>query len=519
MKTVRSRTTSQSGDNEEKRFRAVVESAPNAVVMVDQSGRIVLVNAQTERLFGYAREELLGQPVEILVPSASKVSHPVLLRNFFTHPQARPMGAGRDLFGLRKDGTRFPVEIGLNPIETAEGLCVVSSVVDLTGRKRAEQEAVARQKLESLGVLAGGIAHDFNNLMGSILMEADSLLTSDSPDREGVERIKTLALRGAEIVRELMPAGEEANVLAPIDLSRLVREALRLLKVSISKRAELRVNLPVGLPAIHANAAQMLQVVMNLVSNASEALGEEEGIITVGTKLVRSASSPQDATSIGAGDYIRLAVSDTGCGMTDEIKARIFDPFFTTKSNGHGLGLAAVRGIIQRHGGAITVTSTPGHGTRFEVFLRSAASHPMDPTSQLTAPQEESGGTVLLVEDEPALRSAVSKALRRSGYSVIETGDGRIGADLFRANEDTIRAVLLDMSLPGMSGAIVFSELRRLRPDVKVILTTAFSRETAVDIFGPLPAWAFLRKPYHLTELVDLVHKACLRPAAGGAGG
>ena len=254
----------------------------------------------------------------------------------------------------------------------------IGSDIDITDEKNAQTQAFERQKLESLGVLCSGIAHDFNNMLGSILAETEVQLAesvADSPLRAGIEKIRAAAVRAAEIVRELMAyAGHESPVFAPVDLSSLVTEMLELLKISISRSAELKLDLPANLPSVRANAAQLRQVVLNLVTNASEALAPNEGVISVSLAAVRSDAALSDPEAgPSAGDYVRLIVADNGCGMTPEIQAKIFDPFFTTKFAGRGLGLGAVQGIVRHHGGTVRVSSAPGQGSRFEIFLRASS--------------------------------------------------------------------------------------------------------------------------------------------------
>jgi two-component system cell cycle sensor histidine kinase/response regulator CckA len=410
----------------------------------------------------------------------------------------------------------------LIPIRNASGRIhrLVGACIDTTDFKRTQEEALARQKLESLGVLAGGIAHDFNNLLGGILAQAELVETEmddGSPAIQGLQVIKGVVVRASEIVRELMVySGQDEASLGPVDLSRLVEEMLELLKISISKNATLRVELPKNLPAVRANAVQIRQVVMNLITNASEALGNKDGVISVAIAKVESGQGAFAASqpAPNPGGYLQLEVSDTGSGMTTETLARIFDPFFTTKFAGRGLGLAAVQGIIRSHGGVIDVASTYGQGSRFEILLP-CIGEPVRDTGELalSASTREYGsvaGTVLVVEDEEVLRVAVSKMLRREGFSVIEAGDGTTGANLFRANEFKIDVVLLDLSLPGMPGREVLEELRRIRPDVKVILTTAFSHENALSSISEQHLWGYVRKPYQFSELTGLLREACL---------
>jgi CheY-like chemotaxis protein/two-component sensor histidine kinase len=320
------------------------------------------------------------------------------------------------------------------------------------------------------------------------------------------------------MVRELMVYSGQDNPasLDPVDLSGLVAEMLELLRISISKHATLTVDLPRNLPAVRANAVQLRQVVMNLITNASEALGDKNGVISVTIAKAESGQVPladrqPDARIHG---YLRLQVSDSGCGMTEGVLTRIFDPFFTTKFSGRGLGLASVQGIIRSHGGTISVTSSPGQGSRFQILIPCVGESVLD-SSEIASPASVPDiggvtGTVLLVEDEEALRLAVSKMLRKEKFSVIEAGDGTTGASLFLANEPQIDVVLLDLTLPGMSGQDVLEELQRIRPDVRVILTTAYSRDIAFSSMGKQHPWSYVRKPYRFSEVVTLLRMACL---------
>jgi two-component system, cell cycle sensor histidine kinase and response regulator CckA len=378
----------------------------------------------------------------------------------------------------------------------------VGCSLDITDLKRGQEQVLATQKLESLGVMAGGIAHDFNNLLGGIVTTSELVLEeipAGAAGREGIEGIKAVALRAAGIVRELMAySGKEDAAFEPVDVSRLVGEMLQFLKVTISKQAILNVDLPEGLPAVWANPAQIRQVVMNLITNASEALGERVGVIAVRATHVTEARD-------GAG-HILLEVGDTGSGMTPEIQAKIFDPFFTTKFTGRGLGLAAAQGIIRRHGGAIRVTSQPGRGSRFEILLP-CTDEPAERGVGAAASAAPVAGTCFVVEDEDALRDAVSRMLRKRGLTVIEAVDGRVAIELFRDMASEIDVVLLDMTLPGMSGREVFDAMQEIRPGVKVVITTAYSQETALTSLGGQRALAYIQKPYQFSDLFALLRE------------
>jgi PAS domain S-box-containing protein len=392
----------------------------------------------------------------------------------------------------------------------------LGSCIDITDLKRTQEEDLARQKLESLGVLAGGIAHDFNNLLGGILAETELVqadLPSGSPVAQEIERIKKVAIRGAEIVRELMIyAGHDQNHLVePLDLSKLVEDMLELLKVSISKHAVLQTVLAQNLPAVWGNAAQIRQVVMNLLINASEAIGEKEGVIKVATEQISGGKdlAPNSVTDLPEGDYVRLEISDTGCGMTEEAKARVFDPFFTTKFVGRGLGLAVVQGIVRAHGGAIYLESTPGQGTAFQVLLSCAAKRGFETQSVIASFSAEQSnaraGTILIVEDEELIRLAVSKALSKSGFSVMKARDGTAAMELIRTHKDDIDVILLDVTLPGRSSREVFEEVQRLRPGLKMILTSAYGKETVDATFAGLRVEYFIRKPFQMGDLVRML--------------
>jgi CheY-like chemotaxis protein len=293
-----------------------------------------------------------------------------------------------------------------------------------------------------------------------------------------------------------------------------MEEMLELLKVSISKQVVLKINLDKKLPAVWGNAPQIRQVVMNLVINASEAIGEKEGVIRVATSRVTegSGSVVYKATNLPPGDYVQLEVSDTGSGMSEEAKAKIFDPFFTTKFPGRGLGLAVVQGIVRAHGGAIHLVSAPGDGATFQVFLpctsKVALEIPSATRSNAAQQTTVRTGTILLVEDEELLRFAVSKALQKRGFSVIEAGDGSAAMDLMRTHLHDIDVVLLDVTLPGISSRDILEEAQRTRPSLKVILSSAYDKKTVEASFSGLRITHFIRKPFQLVDLASMLQEA-----------
>ena len=367
----------------EELFRGLVESAPDAIVIINQDGQIILVNAQTEAMFGYARHELYGQPVECLVPDHLRRAHTAHRRHYIAQPTVRHMGSGLDLFGLHKDGRQFPVEISLSPLETADGLLISSAIRDMTERKQAEQvhqrlEAHLRQsqKMEALGTLAGGIAHAFNNILTVILgftQLAQSAVQEQSPVRSYLQHVFEAGSQAKDLVEQIVAfsrQGEQERT--PLAVALVVQEVLTLLRASLPSTIEIRQHLHREEGMVRANRTQLYQAILNLCANAEHAMRETGGVLDIGVDLV----DLDDAfavphPSLQLGPHVRLTVRDTGSGLAPDLIEHVFEPFFTTKDvgEGSGMGLAIVHGIVTSHGGAITVESLPGEGTTFSVYF------------------------------------------------------------------------------------------------------------------------------------------------------
>jgi nitrogen-specific signal transduction histidine kinase len=387
---------------------------------------------------------------------------------------------------------------------------------DITDSRRAQEEMVARQKLESVGTLANGIAHDFNNILGAVMAQAELALAevaAGAQPEEELQAIRDISIRGSEIVRELMTyTGKESQVLGPVNLSHAVEGMIKLLEVSISKHAKLQANPGKDLPAVWAGGGQLQRIIMNLVTNASEALGGKDGSIRLTTERVtvgpdRSWAN-QDGLAIG--EYVQLEVSDTGAGMSSETQARVFDPFFTTKAAGRGLGLAVTQGIVRSLQGAIQLRSEPGKGTIFQVLLPCAGTAPAATNGVISRVEAEASPpqarTVLVVEDEDLLRRAVAKMLSSRGFAVIEAGEGSEALEAIQTRHSQIDVLFLDITIPGTPSRDVFETARRLKPDMRVIVTSAYdSGFAAASLHGSFEY--FLRKPYRITDLVDLIHQ------------
>jgi PAS domain S-box-containing protein len=473
------------------------------------------VNAAFLRVTALNEEAVIGQTVNQVIPEPSRTMVLGKYRQAIEEHTTVVWEETSDYPAGQLTG-----EVTITPVFDSTGKCthLVGSVHDITARKRAEaalvraqEEAFARQKLESVGTLAGGIAHDFNNLLGGMLAQAE-LAMSDlaaglRPEQE-MEAIRNGAIRGSEIVRELMIyAGKDSEEQGLVDVSQIAREMLELLKVSVSKHARLETDLGVDLPSVRINAAQVRQVVMNLVTNASEALGERDGFIRVSTSRISVGSDLPGAVldDLANGDYVQIVVSDNGCGMSAGTKARVFDPFFTTKSAGHGLGLSVVSGIVRGVGGKIHVDSEPGSGALFRVLLPCVDTKAEEIDGSMVDSKQPvdlfEERTVLVVEDEDPLRQAVVKKLRNTGFEVLEAQDGSTALDLLKANPDRIDVILLDMTIPGASSVEVVAQAAQNRSDIRVILTSAYSRDM---ITAPLSSQicGFIRKPFQLEDLV-----------------
>ncbi|MCP4644147.1 MAG: PAS domain S-box protein [bacterium] len=382
---------------------------------------------------------------------------------------------------------------------------------------RIESKFQQTQKLEGLGILAGGIAHDFNNLLMGILGHADLALL-DLPEsasaRANLSEVTVAARRAAELCRQLLAySGRGHFVAEPMDLNAVVREMTNLLDVTTSKKAILKCNLVDGLPAILGDGTQIRQVVMNLITNASDAIGDATGIISIVTGVMACDRDYLDTVcfdeNLPEGFYVYIEVSDTGCGMDAETQAMIFDPFYTTKVAGRGLGLAAVLGIVRGHRGALRVYSELGRGTTFKILFPCTEAQSVTETC---APDVETTwrgeGTILVVDDEDTVRALARKMLQRLGFDVLTAVDGQEGMEIFEAKSDRIRLVLLDLTMPRLDGVQAFRAMRRVRGAVPVILSSGYSEQISMDELSEEGLAGFLQKPYQLTTLTETVRAA-----------
>ncbi len=501
----------------EQRFRELFQNITDPVYISNQAGKIIAANRQACRELGYSREELLQ--LTLADVDASESVHDQFARNLEILKQGSSITF--ESSHRRKDGSIFPVELNVQAVDYADQPAVLGVARNISERKQAEderlkleQQLLHAQKLESLGVLAGGIAHDFNNILTAIIGNADLALmrlAPGSPAADNLQRIEQAACRAADLAKQMLAySGKGRFVVEHLDLNSLLEEMLQMLQVSISKKAELRLDLTRPLPAVEADATQLRQIIMNLVINASEALDDASGVIAIKTGSRECDENGLKtiwlAENLTAGRYVWLEVSDSGCGMDPETLSKIFDPFFSTKFTGRGLGMAAVLGIVRGHRGAITVDSQPGRGTTFTVLLPASGTAVELCEEKKDTSGWSGSGTVLLVDDEETVRSTGSELLKELGFTVVTASDGHQALHVFKTVPG-ISFVILDLTMPHMDGEQCFRELRRLDPGLRVIMSSGYNEQEISQKFSGMAPAGFIQKPYKLSELKKVVRK------------
>ncbi len=514
------------GPNSDSTFQQLLEAAPDAFVGVDSAGVIVLINSQTEALFGYSRDELLGEPVEILVPERFREPHPGHRSAYFAEPRTRPMGAGVELAAIRKDGSEFPAEISLSSIETESGPLVTAAVRDISGRAESEREKeLQRQldrarRLESVGQLAGGIAHDFNNILGVIMNYAEFVAEDLDPDAEAhkdVEEIRRAAERAAALTRQLLIfSRREVGQPQVLYLRDVVADLENLLRRALGERIELETKYGEEKLAIEIDPGQLEQVLVNLAVNARDAMPDGGRLIVEVEPAELDEEYVYMHPETEPGSYVRLKVSDTGIGMDSETADRVFEPFFTTKEDGTGLGLATVYGIVTAAGGLIDVYSEPGIGTTIKVHIPASEKDP----SQLAhdEPERPRGGgkIVLIVEDESDVRRMAERILTKNGYSVISTSRGEEALAIFRDPARAVDLLLTDVIMPEMRGTELVAKATTARPGLAVLYMSGYSHEVLPPkALAQNASHGFIEKPFSASALLKTVRQLVDKGADG----
>lgn len=501
---------------------AVITHSPSAIWVKDIELRFRLVNREFCRLYNLAPEDVAGQGDSRLHPPEIVAEMETVDREILASGRARHFEFTAPIAGERRTYlvTKFPLRHAGGRIHSVAGIAT-----DITERRQAEAERASierrmqeTQKLESLGVLAGGIAHDFNNLLTGILGHASlcrAQLVGSAPQQQYLYQIEQAARRAAELCQQMLAySGRGRFAVESIELGALVRETVPLLRLSLGKQARLQFDFAPELPSLVADPSQLRQLVMNLVMNASESIGEGGGNIMIRTRLVAATvelfTSCVHTPDIPPGDYVCLEITDTGCGMPPETVARIFDPFFTTKFTGRGLGLASVLGIVRGHRGALRVDSHPGQGTTFHVYL--------PPSNEAPPPEPLAGDMVtatvsrpfpaacrlLLVDDEESVRETAASILRAFGYEVDTAARGDEALTRFRADPVRHQLALIDLTMPGLSGRELLTALREIRPELPVLLMSGYSEIDATSLLSA-PRTAFLSKPFTVAALREKI--------------
>jgi PAS domain S-box-containing protein len=506
----------------EERYRSLVENLGEGVGIMDPNEVFLFANPAGHDIFGVPAGTLAG-------------------RNLREFTDERAFQKAREQTGLRKqmkrstyeleirrpDGTTRVIVVTAVPATDSKGglAATIGNFRDVTQQRRSEelrQEMEARvhqsQKLESLGLLAGGIAHDFNNLLLGVMANAEMAL-EEAPavglQRDCLQDILSASRKAAELTAQMLAYSGRGRVqIQPLDLSTVVQDMALLLRASISKRALMAFDLAKGLPPIQGDVSQIRQVVMNLITNASDALGESAGRITMSTGVMQvDASVLADPLLTGSpllGEHVFFEVADAGCGMDEATRARIFDPFFTTRFTGRGLGLAAVLGIVRAHQGGIRVCSERGKGTVFRVMFPAGApgGGAVQPAGPPARREWTGSGTVLVIDDEDVVRRATTRILERAGFQVLAAADGPAGLLLFEEHKQRICAVVLDLAMPEMSGEQVFQLLHSARPELPVILISGYDQEDAAVRVASAGLAGFVRKPFDSEGLLAPLRKA-----------
>jgi PAS domain S-box-containing protein len=509
----------------EERLRLAPEAAMVGTWTNDLQNGQLLWSPELRRLFGLSPQSF-AETEEALLELVHRDDRDTVKDFFARCKQAQIPVEAEFRYSNPADETRWMLIRGRGYVDAA-GLAsrLVGIAIDVTVQKQNEEKLRHTQRLESLGVLAGGVAHDFNNLLLVIMGNASlasSLLAPQHPASAPLEQVGLASNRAADLTRQMLAYSGKGHVeIARLQVSTIIRDIERLVRSVIPKNVELKVDLRAELPFIEADAGQMHQVIMNLVLNAAEAIPEERQ----GTVWVRASAQccTENATGKGlsagqppAGDYVTIEVEDDGIGMDEPTQARIFEPFFTTKFLGRGLGLAAVLGIIRSHKGTLRVDSTPGRGTRFQVLLAAKFAASQAIHGEAIAKRDLRGeGLILVVDDESSVRQLAGTILETYGYSVLTADDGYTAVELLRRCTSQPDLVLLDLSMPGLSAQQTIEQLRFLRSDLAILLSSGYAECDILRKFNNGHYLGFIHKPYTPSQLLEKVKGAIAENAAG----
>ena len=514
----------------EQRYRLLTENQKDVVLKISPNGKLLYCSPAVREFGGYEPQEVIGKDLSEYLANEADVAR---ARGLLVRAAADKQAAMAEFLYQPKSADPFPIEVTAKPIVESGRMVALQCVMrDVTERKQADQErrelearVLHAQKLESLGVLAGGIAHDFNNILAAIVGFGDlaaQATTDNASVQESLGQVSKAAGRAKELVDQILTFSRpDVQQRAPTRVQTVAKEALKLLGVSLPATIEIRTNIDEKCRPVLADAAQLHQIIMNLSTNAYQAMRERTGVLTleVAHATVDTETAHRDA-SLEPGEYVRLSVADTGEGMDRATMARAFEPYFTTKERGEGtgLGLATVHGIVKSHGGEITVDSKPGAGTRFDVFLPVLHEDVREPRPE-DDPQPPPGGSesILFADDEESMVLMAELTLGRLGYKVTGCRNGAEALEAFRADPESFDLVITDQTMPKMTGASLAGELLRIRADLPIILCTGFSETVSEEQAKDVGVREYLKKPFRPDDLARAVRRALGHTADGNA--
>ena len=493
------------------RMKAVLDTAVDGIILIDAKGSILMFNPACERLFGYAADEVMGQNVKVLMPQPYRAEHDQYLDHYLTTGERKIIGIGREVVGQRKDGTTFPMDLSVGQAEQQGQSVFVGIIHDLTERKHTEEQLVQAQKMETVGQLSGGIAHDFNNLLTIIIGNSETL-SEKLRARPDLKQLADMALaageRGAELTQRLL-AFSRRQVLQPvaIDCRDLIDQMLGLLRRTLRDDISIHVSHGEGLPPALADPSQLESAILNLALNAQDAMSDG-GQLTISTADAVLDERYRDShPEVLPGEYVMVSVTDDGMGMSADVLERVFEPFFTTKEvgKGSGLGLSMVYGFVKQSNGHVAIYSEPRLGTAVRLYLPTARQDGQKPKKAFSGDDhvESPGGTeiVLVVEDDNFVRGYAVACLESLGYRVITAADGKSALAKLR-NGDKLDILFTDIVMPGgISGLDLMEEARKLRPGLRVLLTSGYPLETLAARGKLTVSATILNKPYRKAEL------------------